>query len=142
MGCNRNIRKCLKGSFSRISLSFAGLIFPVLLFLPSLINFYVISEFQLNRDYISQNLCVNKAEKNSHCKGTCYLKNKLEEKKDARSSLPEEKIREEIGSKYIYNIATALPLLKVVSGVTQLDKDEDVLIGPVNQVFRPPVSKS
>lgn len=36
-------------------------------------------DFELNREYISKNLCVQKAKKNNTCKGTCQLKKKLEE---------------------------------------------------------------
>ena len=37
----------------------------------------LILEFQINRDYIAKNLCVNRAKPLSCCAGKCYLKKKI-----------------------------------------------------------------
>lgn len=46
-------------------------------------------DFELDREYIAKNLCVQKNKKNNTCKGTCHLKKKLEadeEKQDSSTS--------------------------------------------------------
>ena len=37
----------------------------------------LIVEYQVNKDFISKNLCINRAEPLSCCKGKCYLNKKL-----------------------------------------------------------------
>jgi hypothetical protein len=37
----------------------------------------LITQFQVNRDYIARNLCVNRLNPVSCCKGTCFLNKKL-----------------------------------------------------------------
>ena len=37
----------------------------------------LIADFQVNRDFIAQNLCVNRLNPISCCKGTCFLNKKL-----------------------------------------------------------------
>jgi hypothetical protein len=37
----------------------------------------LIAEFQVNRDFIARNLCVNRLNPISCCKGTCFLNKKL-----------------------------------------------------------------
>lgn len=37
----------------------------------------LIAEFQVNRDFIARNLCVNRLNPISCCKGTCFLNRKL-----------------------------------------------------------------
>lgn len=43
----------------------------------------ILANFQLNKEYISKNLCVKKAVKNNDCKGQCHLKKQLQ--KEERS---------------------------------------------------------
>lgn len=52
--------------------------------LHSFSTMIILINFQLNKEYISKNLCVQKAIKNNHCNGHCHLKKQLqeEEKKD------------------------------------------------------------
>lgn len=46
--------------------------------------------FEFNRQYIAQNLCVKKEEKNNCCQGSCHLKKELDqtEKKDKGPAAP------------------------------------------------------
>jgi hypothetical protein len=41
-------------------------------------SFWIITTFHINRDYIAENLCVNRFDKIPTCKGQCYLNNQLE----------------------------------------------------------------
>ena len=49
-------------------------------------------EYVVNYDYIANELCVNKDNKNLHCNGKCHLKSKLAEAADTSDkSLPDKK---------------------------------------------------
>lgn len=42
-------------------------------------KFVVIVKFEMNREYIAKNLCVQKKKKNNCCKGSCQLNKKLKD---------------------------------------------------------------
>ncbi len=44
----------------------------------------IVAEYQLNREYIAKNLCVNKSRPKMHCNGKCHMMKKMkqEEKQD------------------------------------------------------------
>ena len=46
----------------------------------------LIAEFQANRDFIAQNLCVNRLNPISCCKGTCFLNKKLADDEDKQQA--------------------------------------------------------
>lgn len=39
----------------------------------------VIAEYNLNKDYISKNLCINKTKPKLHCNGKCFMMKKMAE---------------------------------------------------------------
>lgn len=41
-------------------------------------NLLTIAAFELNRDYIAKNLCINRAKKGSHCNGKCHLMKEIQ----------------------------------------------------------------
>lgn len=50
---------------------------------------YVFTSFQLNKSYISANLCINKALPKKQCNGKCYLAKKMQEEEQQQApSLP------------------------------------------------------
>lgn len=57
--------------------------YPVTILLIALIalqtfsKWCLIAEFQVNRDFIAKNLCVNRSNAMSCCKGKCYLTKKI-----------------------------------------------------------------
>ena len=36
----------------------------------------IVAEYQLNREYIAKNLCVNKSRPKMHCNGRCHMMKK------------------------------------------------------------------
>ncbi len=61
----------------------------IILFLfQSTSNFWIMFSFYLNREYIAQELCVNRFDKIPVCKGSCYLGKQLlqNEKKEQKST--------------------------------------------------------
>lgn len=51
-------------------------------------SFWIILSFYLNREYIAENICINRFDKIPICKGICYLDNQLsKEQKETQKSL-------------------------------------------------------
>ncbi|WP_396191795.1 hypothetical protein [Flavobacterium sp.] len=51
-------------------------------------SLWIITSFQINRDYIASNLCINRFDKIPTCKGQCFLNNELsKEQKDNKKNL-------------------------------------------------------
>lgn len=53
------------------------LLFLSLLFLQSLIQTFVITNFYVHRDAIANEFCVNKSKPQLHCNGSCHLRNQI-----------------------------------------------------------------
>ncbi len=51
-------------------------------------SLWIITSFELNRDYIAKNLCINRFDKIPVCKGQCFLNKELnKEQKDHKKNL-------------------------------------------------------
>lgn len=51
-------------------------------------SLWILTSFQINREYIATNLCINRFDKIPVCKGQCYLNNQLEkEQKNTKNNL-------------------------------------------------------
>jgi hypothetical protein len=122
----------------RSGLWLAAIIFPAILLMPSLVNIYVITDFQLHQEFIAQNLCVNKEKKDSDCHGTCYLKKKLKESNSQEAEIPKEKIREEMGSKYTVALSGLKPFIQPQCACVHFSPDEELQTSPLPALFRPP----
>ena len=57
-------------------------------------NFWIIISFYANRDYISENICINRFDKIPVCKGQCFLNGKLQENQKQEQKLPDLKGKE------------------------------------------------
>lgn len=62
--------------------------FIVLFAFQSTNSFWTVFSFYVNRDYIAQEVCINRFDKIPICKGSCYLEKQLSEneKKEQKSS--------------------------------------------------------
>ena len=49
-------------------------------------------DYVLHYDYIKNELCAEKENKNSNCNGTCFLKDKLADASENQNSYPESKV--------------------------------------------------
>ncbi|MBW3517731.1 hypothetical protein [Flavobacterium sp. NKUCC04_CG] len=57
-------------------------------------SFWIITAFYINRDYIAQNVCINRFDAIPVCNGTCYLQQELSADSDKKPDLPIIKIKE------------------------------------------------
>ncbi|RDC63941.1 hypothetical protein AHMF7616_02550 [Adhaeribacter pallidiroseus] len=59
---------------------------------------FIVLDYQANKNYIAEYLCVNKKKPEMHCNGHCYLKKQLQkaEQPENQSSTPKSKLVPEI----------------------------------------------
>lgn len=50
-------------------------------------------DYQLNKDFISQNLCINKSKPKLHCNGKCQLTKKMAEEEKEDTPAPFQKVK-------------------------------------------------
>lgn len=51
-------------------------------------SLWIIASFQINREYIASNLCINRFDKIPTCKGQCFINNELsKEQKDNKKNV-------------------------------------------------------
>lgn len=62
--------------------------------LQSTSNLWIIASFYAQRDYISQNLCINRFDAIPVCKGQCYLNKQLKENEKKEQNFPDLKQKE------------------------------------------------
>jgi hypothetical protein len=53
----------------------------------------IVVNYELNKEYISKNLCENKAKPMMHCNGKCHLRKQLQ-KEDKKENSPSNNIKE------------------------------------------------
>lgn len=57
-------------------------------------NFWIITSFYINQDYIAENICINRFDKIPVCYGKCYLSKQLRENDKKEQKLPNIKEKE------------------------------------------------
>ena len=57
-------------------------------------NFWIIISFYVNRDYIAENVCIDRFDQVPVCKGQCFLDEKLQQSEKQEQKLPNLKVKE------------------------------------------------
>jgi predicted lipoprotein with Yx(FWY)xxD motif len=97
-------------------------------------------EFEYNRTYIEQNLCVNRFEPAVSCKGFCYLSEKTVEQKDMNDVLAKMKGMETwVFVQQINEIFLCFPMCAAVKIVYPKASDPDTCRGIRHKILRPPI---
>ncbi|WP_343567804.1 hypothetical protein [Sphingobacterium sp.] len=97
-------------------------------------------EFECNRTYIAQNLCVNRFEPAVSCKGFCYLSEKTVEQKDVNDVLAKMKGMETlVFVQYMKEILLCSPIVPVVKIIYPKTFASDTARGILPEIFRPPI---
>jgi hypothetical protein len=66
------------------------IVVPILMLLISAQTFskwFIVVEYQLNKSYISKNLCVNKSRPKLHCNGKCRMMKKMAEEQQPMNTV-------------------------------------------------------
>jgi hypothetical protein len=115
---------------------------PLLMFLLLAQSFgkcFVVIEYNLNKDFIAKNLCVNKARPKMHCNGKCQMMKKLAEEENQNSTNNNSsKIRLQ---ELVFSAEMNTPVPPAVSYITlSYGEDRPILkhISPTVSIFHPP----
>jgi len=49
----------------------------------------IVAEYELNKDYIARNLCVNRNKPKMHCNGKCHMMRKMKQEEKSEQENPE-----------------------------------------------------
>lgn len=100
----------------------------------------ILTDYQINKEYIAKVFCVNKSKPKMHCNGKCHLKNELNkaEKKEHSSTNPEnEKYEFQLFSESNFNMGICnfidLDLNSLLSDYSFHLSDKHL-----NSIFHPP----
>lgn len=108
---------------------------------PIAIKVYIITAWQLNRDYIAQNLCENREDKTSTCEGKCQLVKELEKSETSEKPfLPIAGLEKlELSAFSIFNIDKYINQISVCKKITYPMGDDNIVTPDVRySVFHPP----
>ncbi len=79
-------------------------------------SFWIISSFYLNRDFIAENICINRFDKIPTCKGLCYLDSQLsKEQKETQKSV----LKIEKESFFVLTVSTPKEITRFIPTNTQ-----------------------
>lgn len=114
-------------------------ILMLLILIQTFSKWAVVVEYNLNKNYIATNLCINKARPKLHCNGKCQMMKKLaeEEKQDSsKNNSARIKVQE-----LVFNDEMNRSVLPAITYIT-LSYNEDAPIlkhsSPVSSIFHPP----
>lgn len=111
----------------------------LLVFAQTFSKWFVVLEYNLNKDFISKNLCVNKAKPKLHCNGKCQMMKKLaEEEKQNSSNGNTIKIKVQ---DVVFCNEINKPALPAVVFINLIYNEEPPLLkhtAPISSIFHPP----
>ena len=117
------------------------LLSTILLFaiiIQSLGSMVVIAAFELNRDYIAKNLCVNRSKPKMHCNGKCHM-HKMLQKEESQSSGPSTPVKEKSEVVQYFNNDQQLALISFDTFYQKIIPYSDTQVtGFYHSVFHPP----
>lgn len=110
------------------------------LLLQSFSKLLIMADFEANREFIAQNLCVQKEIKNNCCQGSCHLKKELE-KDERKQDSPTSKKQKELNESQLCQVQTAaiFSLTVVTSASTYADFQQWHPEAPAHSIFHPPL---
>lgn len=118
---------------------FALYIMMALFVLQSTGYSYVVASFYINRDYIAENLCINRFDAIPVCRGTCYLTDQLKKESKKEQKIPnlkEKEVQLFVHDPLNYHITTIYP--RYTSRTIYYFKKQLVTSRFLYSVFHPP----
>lgn len=83
-----------------------AILFSLILLLQCSIRTIIIAHFEINKEYISENLCENRNKPELHCSGKCYLEKELQ--KESNSIPLTELLKEKFEESYLAQTSLVL----------------------------------
>lgn len=116
-------------------------ILVMLLLTQTFSKWLVVLEYNLNKDYIAQKLCVNKAKPKLNCHGKCQMMKRLvEEEKQNSSNTTNHASKVQIQEVLYSNETTQLTIPLLIPSSSSYNEESPVFIHkvPAPAVFHPP----
>lgn len=116
-------------------------ILMALVFIQAFSKWMVVVEYNLNKDFIAKNLCLNKARPKMHCNGKCQMMKKLAEEEkqnsEGNNNAPSKmKIQDIVFSDAIF-LSVLPPMDKITISFNE-DRPLSAYNSPIASIFHPP----
>ncbi len=99
----------------------------------------IVAYYQINKDYIASNLCVNKEKPKMQCNGKCYLSKKIKAQEDQEQKLPSVlKGLDEITLFCSHYTISFSPVIHVISNLLNQKYILKYYNSPLVGIFQPP----
>ena len=112
-----------------------------LVFVQTFSKWLVVMDYNLNKDFIAQNLCVNKAKPKLHCNGKCQMMKKLaEEEKQNSTSNTSNTIKIKV-QETVFCDKINKPTFPQLTYAAPSYNEEPALLkytSPISSIFHPP----
>lgn len=101
---------------------------------------WIVSSFYAQKEYIIQNLCINRFKSASKCQGHCYLAKKLKENSASPEQLPESKLKEAPSFVVIESIIDLAVVAALCPPAVKIPLFDERLMLPelIFSIFHPP----
>ncbi|GHE47685.1 hypothetical protein [Sphingobacterium griseoflavum] len=102
---------------------------------------WIFLSFQLNRDYIESQLCINRFDTIPVCKGSCYLEEKIKEDQQHNDAPVKLKLLEVTMILSIFTSSNTPPVQKDIGNLlTQPVSEATLSDGFCFSIFKPPIA--
>jgi hypothetical protein len=113
----------------------------MLLLVQTFSSWMVVLQYQLNKNYIAKNFCVNKAKPKMHCNGKCQMMKRLAEEEKQNSSSTTNNIKKIKIEQLFFSDETNKPTMPSLTYVALCYNEEQPFpkhSSPVTSIFHPP----
>lgn len=113
----------------------------VLVFTQTFSKWLVVAEYNMNRNFIVKNLCVNKAKPKLHCNGKCQMMKRLAEEEKQNSSNSSNGPSKSKLQELVFSNEMSKPTLPLLTYVKLRYNEEPPILkhdSPVSSIFHPP----
>ncbi len=119
--------------------NFFSILFALVILFQSTLQVWILIGFELNREYIENNVCENRFDKIPLCKGACVLEKKFKENDSQQSKLPNLKMNEVVlyCSSINFEVSFLQPVL-ILEKLSFVPIDEHMSSAYLTRVFHPP----
>lgn len=116
-------------------------VFMLLMLAQTFSKWFVVMEYNLNKNFIAKNLCINKVKSKLHCNGKCQMMKKLvEEEKQNSSNSTNNNIKIKVQDQVFYNEMNKPILLGLTCSMLSYNEEPPLLKynSPSGSIFHPP----
>lgn len=98
----------------------------------------IVAEYQLNREYIAKNLCVNKSRPKMHCNGRCHMMKKMKQEEKQDQENPERRAENKFEIICAAFHTDVLIPARIVSAIQYPVLEERICMDYAPSFFHPP----